>query len=106
MAHTPQPVCDFCSTPSPAWIYPARSFLVARHDTLVDQSLGGWAACDTCHNLIEAGNSPGLLVRSVDTLLLAQPEMLPSYDWVLDQMKELHAQFSANRTGSPKPFAP
>jgi hypothetical protein len=105
MAHTPQLVCDFCSTPSPAWRYPALSFIVAEYKTPVQQAVGDWAACEECHQLIEAGNAAALALRSADLLILAHPEMLPSFDWVLDQMTELHAQFFANQTGSPKPIA-
>ena len=106
MAHTAQPVCDFCSTPSPAWRYPARSFITAPNEPLVEDTLGDWVACDECYRLIESGNAAALAVRSADAMVLAEPKMLASYDWVKDQMTELHAQFFANRTGSPKPFAP
>ena len=54
-------ICDFCSAPNVAWRYPAQSFLAYAIAGVVGQSVGDWAACRTCHELIEAGDRRGLL---------------------------------------------
>lgn len=46
-------VCDFCLAPDPAWEFPAGPVQVAGHHAITD-SIDGWAACDHCHELIEA----------------------------------------------------
>jgi hypothetical protein len=56
-------ICDFCSSPAPAWRYPADSFL----DQLRGRSVGDWLACDECHGLIESGDRPALAQRSLLT---------------------------------------
>lgn len=53
-------ICDFCSSPVVAWRYPAETFSID-----IVTSYEDWAACDLCHALIEAGDSDGLLNRSV-----------------------------------------
>ena len=54
-------ICDFCSSESPAWRYPATSFLDARGS----QSVSDWIACEECHALIAAGNRDGLAARAL-----------------------------------------
>jgi hypothetical protein len=73
-AHTPQPVpmpsgwtggrCDFCSANNPSWELPARSFkmpLTTHHG-----SEGGWAACDTCADLIRENRWDTVLDRACE----------------------------------------
>lgn len=88
-------ICDFCSSPAPAWRYPARSFQSAQFQS---QSFGDWAACESCSALIE-NNAPGwLLVRSVASFLEAHPEALEESDLVARYIHELHDMFFDNRT--------
>ena len=54
-------ICDFCSSPAPAWRYPADSF----HDSFGSQSVEDWVACEACHALIVAGDREGLAERSL-----------------------------------------
>jgi hypothetical protein len=95
-------VCDFCSTPDIAWSYPVLSFEAFEFVTFGQMSLGDWAACETCHALIAAGNARGLLNRSVDTMILENPELLERYGRLRTMTAELHAKFWANRQGDPR----
>ena len=59
----PKPICDFCSSPTITWRYPTVTFSVEDVTSVSD-----WAACATCHVLIETDDQDGLLDRSVNTL--------------------------------------
>ena len=71
----PKPICDFCSSPDVAFVYPARTFAAYVFDGIVGESVGDWAACPTCHGLIESDCQTDLVERSLVTLLERQPEM-------------------------------
>ena len=56
------PICDFCGDGWPSWDYDCHDF-VARLPDLA--SMGGWAACDACSELIEADDWDAVLERSL-----------------------------------------
>jgi hypothetical protein len=91
-------VCDFCSEADPAWVYPARDFVFG-----ISRSAGGWAACDRCHDLIEAGDSSGLADRSL--LELGRWHVLTGEDEVelLAALRAIHLGFWASRVGPAQP---
>lgn len=93
-------LCDFCSATAPAWCYPASSFIAVTVGPLVSASEGGWAACEECHRLIEAGDRKQLAERSLTTLIEAHPEMAPVRDELIDSLRDLHARFFAHRCGA------
>lgn len=96
-----QPVCDFCGTPNVRWIYPTRDFssdIVEDGAALTFNSSGGWAACPTCHGLIERGERDSLARRSAD---LYQDQTDVPYPALLASLRALHDDFWANREGSP-----
>jgi hypothetical protein len=98
-------VCDFCTEPDPAWIYPCESY----HTMLGTKfeidgwksesygSVGDWGACDTCHNMIETGNWDAMVERN----LKAQPErqVEPAKSFLKKAIREMWRGFEANRTG-------
>jgi len=92
-------ICDFCSEPEVAWRYPARNFLAYAVAGVVGQSVGDWAACPTCHALIEAGDRKGLSERSLRTLLDKNPEMRAAASELREQIAGFHQMFFANRLG-------
>ena len=96
-------ICDFCSAPNVAWRYPAQSFLAYAIAGVVGQSVGDWAACRTCHELIEAGDRRGLLERSLGTLLEKNPEMRPAESELRSQIAHFHRLFYDNQIGSALP---
>src|SRR5712691_10119589 len=68
------PMCDFCTSPDPAWRYPARDIELGTLVGFADESpvfseqrvsAGDWAACEECGDLIEARDWPGLARRSL-----------------------------------------
>jgi len=87
--------CDFCSSPAPAWNYPAESF----KDPLGSQSIGDWLACEECHALIEAGNYEGLARRALAALGHAD-----HLEWSMAYCRDLYRMFRENRTGPPQPI--
>lgn len=95
--------CDFCSDKDVRHSYPCRTFeqpaIMARSDgsTLRTGSIGWWAACERCYELIEADDRDGLAERSVANLA---PMNLP-VALVRQQIRSLHDSFFANREGAP-----
>lgn len=89
--------CDFCNALDPTWSYPAHDILMVPvdEDERIHQSVGGWAACDACALLIEAGDTEGLLVRCYASLEAAGMTGAAA----LDALRELFLAFFAARTG-------
>jgi hypothetical protein len=101
--------CDFCSAPDPTWAYPANTFIafeehLGQGESVGAISHGGWAACDVCHALIEAGDQQGIAKRSLDELLMEHTEMIMATDELLVEMVALHRSFFDNRCGAGIPY--
>jgi hypothetical protein len=92
-------LCDFCSAPDPEWRHPARSFVGYVAAGVVGESVGDWAACQQCHQLIVSGERVRLTERSVVTFIAKHPELKAVKTELATEMGILHAQFFGNRTG-------
>ena len=99
----PTQICDFCSSPSVAWRYPAHTFIAYVINGVAGQSVGDWVACPVCHGLIAAGDHCGLLDRSLHTLLDGHPEMQASEAELREQIAKFHGMFFAHQTGAALP---
>lgn len=97
-------ICDFCSAPDPSWRYPARTFIAFCAPPIASESVGDWAACDTCHGLIERDDRMGLARRSLDELIVKTPEMAEARSELLQSLVDLHQQFFTNRCGAAEAF--
>lgn len=88
--------CDFCSTPDPPWLYRAHSIEFKEIDA---KSESGWAACETCHDLIEQNNLPAVAERAADIMCRRHPE----YDRqeTLQDVAYVHARFFNHRIDAP-----
>ena len=58
-------ICDFCTTPNPAWRFGARALTLQYVPGLTGECDTGWAACDICHDLIVADDRNALAMRGV-----------------------------------------
>lgn len=96
----PKPICDFCSSPDVAFVYPARTFAAYVFDGIVGESVGDWAACPTCHGLIELDRKADLVERSLLTLLEREPEMKVAECELRSQISSFHVLFMQNRAGA------
>lgn len=96
-----EPICDFCSEPGVVWMYPARNFIGYEGGGIVGESVGGWAACRTCHDLIAADNRTGLAERSALTLLVNQPDIGLTRDEAVGVLRDIQAKFFEHRVGPP-----
>jgi len=94
-------ICDFCSNPQVGWRYPAQSFLAYIVGGIAGQSVGDWAACAACHDLIEKDNRSGLAAHSIDSLIAVHPEMQCVREDLLREMAVLHHTFFDSRMGAP-----
>ena len=97
-------LCDFCSEPSPAWCYPAETFIAMTIGPVASTSDGGWAACDECHRLIEADDRQALADRSATLLIVANPEFAAVAEELRGQLADLHRGFFSHRLGSGVPI--
>jgi hypothetical protein len=58
-------VCDFCGDRNIRWHYPADpASVIQPTDDIHVLFTGAWAACSTCHALIEADNRDALAMRA------------------------------------------
>jgi len=81
-------ICDFCDHPLIAWWY----------ETL---DTGRWAACDTCHNLIENKDFDTLLNRAMDKLGFV---LESDVDILSNKLTSLHKAFTAGCCSPPTPI--
>jgi hypothetical protein len=104
-------VCDFCCAPEAGWRYPARTF-DSRDLALVDialkrpfaqnggsmtpRSVGDWCACDACHEDIQRNRWDAIADRN----LRGKPRFIRRE--LRPEIRRLHRQFQANRTGDPR----
>lgn len=96
-------LCDFCSEPSPAWCYPAETFIAMTIGPVASASDGGWAACDECQRLIEVGDRQALADRSAALLIVANPEFAAASEELRRQLGDLHRGFFDHRRGPCMP---
>ena len=98
-------LCDFCSAPDAGWRHPARSFIGYVAPGVVGESVGDWAACQECHQLIISGNRAALTERSVATFIARHPELGVVKTELATEMGKLHTNFFENRTGPASAIA-
>ena len=93
-------VCDFCCHPRrpSAWFYPGKDFVVLE---AVSQSVGGWLACERCHDLIEARQFVQLCDLSVKSFLKKHPVARRDKRLIRAEVAQMHNDFRAHRAGDP-----
>jgi hypothetical protein len=97
-------LCDFCSEPSVIFRYPAQSFVAYVAAGIAGESVGDWAACAICHQLIQAGDRAALSERSLRTLIEKHPEMQDAEAELRMQIADFHRMFFANQAGAAVPI--
>lgn len=94
--------CDFCSGENPTWELPARDF---EFDIGGAGSIGDWAACDTCADLIRKNAWTALTKRSADWFGKNNNE--PPLDGpAFNRLKRMHRQLRQNITGPIRKLTP
>ena len=106
-------VCDFCLEPHPTWDFNCENF-VDRNGPVKDDlaaSLGAWTACNTCKDLVMAGQWDELADRSLDGQKKYNEAARKAYEaspavYLMARLGilDLHQQFNAARTGPPVPI--
>ena len=91
-------MCDFCSELPTTQIYACKNFLVPRTKTATFQheSIGAWAACSKCAELIDGGRWAELTDRAVANFL--KQHCVPRYGHfeVREQFRQIHQLFREN----------
>lgn len=111
--HAGPPICDFCSAP-PLWLFPAEHFDMGTNvfdPAIVHRSESDWAACQECHDLIQAEDRQGLAERTLTTIVrkaevATRVERRRIERTARPATLDLHDRFRANRTGPPIPIRP
>ncbi len=85
--------CDFCSSERVLYRYPCDSFRF--YDGR--ESIGDWAACFVCSDIIECDQPIELLSRSITTFRKIYGHSMPALS--IDSLVELHKLFFMNRKG-------
>jgi len=100
------PICDFCSSSEVRWLYPAQSFSgtligIGDHEVKTQEfnSIGGWAACNVCHDLIELQDIEGLITRALELHSVPRSQM----NTLRSAMRDYHSTFWETK-GVPEAF--
>lgn len=107
--HNPQPVrpeqtgvvvryrCDFCFATEPEWRYPCKSFdIPGTHEY---GSYEDWAACDACHDVIEANDRAALVERAMQGPSARKMKNNTVSVILRQSLHALYKEFFANRNG-------
>ena len=86
--------CDFCFAAEPCWQYPAEDFRLP--DGQISRS--GWAACSTCHELIDAEKFSELARRAAGRI------KRHTGVYALAQLDATHSAFRMHRSGAAVPL--
>lgn len=95
-------ICDFCSSPEPAWRYPAASFVVKGLGP--HASDGDWAACDQCSALIEDADLRRLILRAAIAANRRSGGVLRT-SMARKSLQRIYAQFFRSRLGERRPLS-
>lgn len=88
------PRCDFCFCDYPEYVLPVRNFVKG-----ISGSMGDWAACETCIQLVEKNRWNALYDRTAAGYEARHGEMPPA---VQTSMRSLHRTVRKNITGAPR----
>lgn len=92
--------CDFCSSKEAKWEFPAEVFTI---EIIGWRSKDKWAACDSCHDFIQAESYTFLLYRAVQH----DPQFIAGV-YVYEELEGLNMmlqlQFRLHRKGEPMPI--
>jgi len=96
------PICDFCSSSDPPWLYPCRTFRITIGlPGERGESRDDWTACDECARLIEADDRKALSARALAAQVARHP-LLPQpgvYGDARSLIDTLHRAFWEHRDG-------
>lgn len=97
---TDGPICDFCSTPDPAYAYPCND-LVVTIDSMDYGSTGAWLACAVCSALIDGADFASLFDRVLAIFAEKQPPLFTAVTLAHHRkvLPQIWARFRAERHG-------
>lgn len=93
------PKCDFCSSPNPTYAYPCENYrqdIPTVFGNIDWGSIGHWAACDTCSEIIETGDAMALAEHSFNSIPVEIP---PHHTPIIrHRLEGLHLEFMVRRS--------
>lgn len=107
MDRIPDSKCDFCGRPMPTWAFPAQNFY---HKTRMPSAMAevnafmkdGWAACDSCMQIVHEGNA-----RKLARQVMRDPKVANTLsarlfrNELLDTVVKMQDVFRRNRLSGP-----
>lgn len=90
--------CDFCFDPNVTHVLPARSFVAP----LNMGSLGDWACCSVCANLIEKNRWPDLFLRVKNSWEVKKGIVM--HPLAQNLIKNVYKRLRKNITGPVRPI--
>jgi hypothetical protein len=94
-------ICDFCSSEDVKWSYECTDFETPLPNEEPWVSTGGWAACQTCKDFIEADDWVGLRGWAVKQFFIHRPEVpnVPRFRSHIDgRLRIIYARFAELKT--------
>lgn len=105
--------CDFCFWRDPQWVIPVRDFSynwAKLGMPIGGSSVGSWAACDTCADLVNRGLWPNLVRRAADAYLHTTRELEldsamhndEASEFAIEHIRATYKKLRKNILGSPR----
>lgn len=95
--------CDFCNADHPEYVLPVRDFTAPVPDLVNEHtSVGDWAACRRCADLIRLGNWLALERQAIGRLQDLAPVKLTSKE--KEPIRKLYRMIRQNVTGPLRPI--
>jgi hypothetical protein len=89
-------LCDFCSEAQPRYMEDCETFTAVLIGAgLIGQSTGAWAACPTCHAMVQGRKWRHLQQRAVAAMLRKYPTMPKNR--VQHGVELIHGMFRAHK---------
>lgn len=92
--------CDFCNVDHPEFVVPVRDFPVPGLEA-THNSLGDWAACAACAQLIKRNQWNALVARVV---VLKKRAGLPISDRAVSALRAIYRRLRENIKGAVRPI--
>jgi hypothetical protein len=85
--------CDFCTAEPVHRLYACRNFVWLNHSIFAHESIGAWAACETCARLVDARKWSELTERALAQLKWIHGYSASEEPFFRERFREIHRLF-------------
>ena len=86
-------VCDFCTAEPVHRLYACRNFVWLNHTMFAHESVGAWAACEQCAELVNGGKWSELTERALAAFKRIQGCTGDEEPYFRERFREIHQLF-------------